>query len=279
MKRIRVEKDRNYTTINNAILKDPRISTSAKGLFTIIMSLPDNWDFSIAGISSIIKESRDATYRMINELIEFGYCERNSYKINGKFNGNEYVFKEYATPNTDFTDTEISNTQNKAQLSKDIIKEKKNEKKNNTYIQGNASLLPPEPPKPRTLLPQNTLTSEVLAEEAVNNIKVFKPAKAENIFTDFKLTVLFLDVYCKKYKVKYNDHHPQLVCSETYSILSKFVQNEKVKHIKNVELYVSTCLDNNLPYIGCERFGGKDTELFSAYAEMINDLFRYEREK
>jgi len=274
MKRIRVEKDRNYTTINNAILKDPRISTSAKGLFTIIMSLPENWDFSIAGISSIIKEGKDAVYRMINELIEFGYCERVEIKKVGKFNGIDYVFKEFPEPYRENTDTEKSDRENTSQLSKDIIKEKKNEIKNNTYIQGKASLVPPEPPKPRSLLPERTLTSEVIADDLQSNVKVFKPVNEENIFKDFKLTVLFLDVQTKKYKEKYFDHHPKLVCSETFSILTKFVDSKKLSHIKNVELYVTTCLDNNLPYVGCQKHGGKDTELFSAYAQMINDLFR-----
>ncbi|TXE18580.1 helix-turn-helix domain-containing protein [Psychroserpens burtonensis] len=74
--KIKVDKNRNFTVINNTIVNDKRVSCKARGLFFTIMSLPDNWDFTISGITKILPESKKTIYRIINELIELGYCMR-----------------------------------------------------------------------------------------------------------------------------------------------------------------------------------------------------------
>ena len=75
MNRIKTIKNSNYTTIDNTVSKDIKLSLKAKGLLLVIMSLPNDWDFSINGISMICKEGRDSIYSAINELIDNGYCE------------------------------------------------------------------------------------------------------------------------------------------------------------------------------------------------------------
>lgn len=96
IERIKIEKDRNYTTINNHALKNRRLSLKAKGLFAMIMGLPDSWDFTIAGIVAICQEGTNSIYRTINDLIAEGYCTRKPIRIKGQIRGSQYTF--YETP-------------------------------------------------------------------------------------------------------------------------------------------------------------------------------------
>ena len=67
--------DRDFTIVPNTIMKDKRLSWRAKGIFIQIMSLPEGWDFSIAGLASLAKEGTKATNTGIHELVEAGYLE------------------------------------------------------------------------------------------------------------------------------------------------------------------------------------------------------------
>ena len=88
-------KNANYTTISNVFLRDKELSLKAKGLLATILSLPENWDFSIKGICATIKEGTTAVYSAIDELKERGYCKvvtnRNE---KGMIVGNDYTFYE-----------------------------------------------------------------------------------------------------------------------------------------------------------------------------------------
>lgn len=88
-------KNANYTTISNVFLRDKELSLKAKGLLATILSLPENWDFSIKGICAAIKEGTTAVYSAIDELKERGYCKvvtnRNE---KGMIVGNDYTFYE-----------------------------------------------------------------------------------------------------------------------------------------------------------------------------------------
>lgn len=88
-------KNANYTTISNVFLRDKELSLKAKGLLATILSLPENWDFSIKGICATIKEGTTAVYSAIDELKERGYCKVVTNR-NGKgmIVGNDYTFYE-----------------------------------------------------------------------------------------------------------------------------------------------------------------------------------------
>lgn len=107
-------KNANYTTISNVFLRDKKLSLKAKGLLATILSLPENWDFSIKGICATIKEGTTAVYSAIDELKERGYCKvvtnRNE---KGMIVGNDYTF--YEDPNM-----ENLNVGNQAQINTNI---------------------------------------------------------------------------------------------------------------------------------------------------------------
>lgn len=63
-----IKKEEGYTVMSNYHFKDRRLSLKAKGLLSLMLSLPDDWDFSMMGFTSICIESRDTIRKIINEL-------------------------------------------------------------------------------------------------------------------------------------------------------------------------------------------------------------------
>lgn len=98
---VRVEKSSNYTVMSNAHLRDERLSLKAIGLLSKILSLPENWDYTITGLTHICSEGKAAVATAIRELEKAGYIERRQLRTpDGSFGGNEYVVHE--SPLTDF---------------------------------------------------------------------------------------------------------------------------------------------------------------------------------
>ena len=72
----RVEKNANYTVMSNEHLRNRDLSLKAKGLLSQMLSLPEEWDYSLEGLSRINREGVDAIRTGIRELEEHGYLER-----------------------------------------------------------------------------------------------------------------------------------------------------------------------------------------------------------
>lgn len=110
--RISRVKNKNYTVICNEVFKEKELSLKAKGLYALVMSLPDDWDFSLKGICELSKENYTAVNNAIKELIEAGYCQRGKTKVNGRYTGYEYRFYEekQESPCLDFLNTENLNS-------------------------------------------------------------------------------------------------------------------------------------------------------------------------
>lgn len=86
MATIRVHKTKNYTVMSNTHLRDKNLSLKAKGLLSVMLSLPDNWDYSIAGLVAISKENETAVKSALNELKDNNYVvvtKENPTKSNG----------------------------------------------------------------------------------------------------------------------------------------------------------------------------------------------------
>lgn len=70
---VRIEKNSDFTVINNFYLRDKSISLKAKGLLSIILSLPDDWEYSVAGLASICSENETSIKSALSELKKNGY--------------------------------------------------------------------------------------------------------------------------------------------------------------------------------------------------------------
>ena len=130
MTKIIRKKQNKFVTISNTPFKDRELSLKAKGLLGVIMTLPDNWNFTIVGIATCLKESTSAISTAIKELMGAGYCVREivydeSHKIIGysyKFSDEKELLKE------DKSSTENPSTENRAQINNNINKITKKDK-------------------------------------------------------------------------------------------------------------------------------------------------------
>ncbi len=96
MTKYTIKKEKDFVQIPNSILTSPDISLKAKGILALMLSLPDNWKFSIEGIASKCKESRECISNAIKELESAGYVKRTMmHGDDGKITGMEYeIFEE-----------------------------------------------------------------------------------------------------------------------------------------------------------------------------------------
>ena len=91
----RVHKNENYTVLSNYHFKEKGMSLKAKGLLSLMLSLPENWDYSAAGLVTLSKDGKDSVNAALKELEKFGYLRRTqAYDENGKFGGYNYEIFE-----------------------------------------------------------------------------------------------------------------------------------------------------------------------------------------
>ena len=91
----RIEKNHNYTVLSNYHLRDENLSYKAKGLLSFMLSLSEDWDYSINGLVRVSKEGVKAIKSILKELQKYGYLEiRKTKNILGQFEY-EYLIYEY----------------------------------------------------------------------------------------------------------------------------------------------------------------------------------------
>mgnify|MGYP004491020585 FL=1 len=101
----RVEKTKDFTIMSNYHLRDKNLSLKAKGLLSQMLSLPEEWDYTLAGLAHINKESKDAIRTTILELEKAGYITRHQTTTEGgRFGCNEYVIRERPLPHEPLTE-------------------------------------------------------------------------------------------------------------------------------------------------------------------------------
>lgn len=128
---IRINKTADYTVMSNTHFKEKEMSLKAKGLLSLMLSLPDSWDYSIAGLVAICKENETAVKSTLNELKKFGYLVVTKKKPNETKSGRfEYEYNIYEQPQekqctetqdivkqgTDFLPLENQQVENQGQL-------------------------------------------------------------------------------------------------------------------------------------------------------------------
>uniref|UniRef100_N2ACT1 Helix-turn-helix domain-containing protein n=1 Tax=Eubacterium plexicaudatum ASF492 TaxID=1235802 RepID=N2ACT1_9FIRM len=98
----RVERDKGYTVMSNHHLRNKELTLKAKGLLSQMLSLPEDWDYTLAGLSQINREKIDAIREAIKELERAGYIVRSRERDEkGRLRGADYVI--YEQPHTEPT--------------------------------------------------------------------------------------------------------------------------------------------------------------------------------
>ena len=93
---IRIHKTNNFTVMSNYHFKEKRMSLKAKGLLSLMLSLPDDWNYSISGLVKLSKDGKDSVMSALSELEKFGYLTRSKVvNSKGQFSGMEYnIFEQ-----------------------------------------------------------------------------------------------------------------------------------------------------------------------------------------
>ena len=96
----RVERNKGYTVMSNHHLRNKELSLKAKGLLSQMLSLPEDWDYTLAGLSFINREKIDAIREAVKELERAGYIVRSRERDEkGRLRGADYViFEQPQTP-------------------------------------------------------------------------------------------------------------------------------------------------------------------------------------
>ena len=159
----RVSKTGDYTVMSNSHLREKGMSLKAKGLLSLMLSLPDDWDYSIQGLCTLSKDGYEGVMNALRELERYGYLTRSrATDERGHFAGYDYdIFERPQTenpstgnpkaekPQSDFPITENPSTGNPKQLNNNIpIPYSQNTEETNT----------PQTPKRQRRVSQLTLS-------------------------------------------------------------------------------------------------------------------------
>ena len=123
---IRVEKNNNYTTMNNHHFRNRELSLKAKGVMSLMLSLPDDWDYTIKGLATLSKDGVDSVRSALKELEEQGYLTMKRVRNEqGHLTSSEYVLKEIPNSEKPISENPISENpilENPTQLNTNITK-------------------------------------------------------------------------------------------------------------------------------------------------------------
>lgn len=126
----KVNKNGDYTVMSNIHFKEKNMSLKAKGLLSLMLSLPEDWDYSIAGLVKISKDGKDSVMKALQELEQYGYLKRTKVTDDkGRFEGYQYDIYEspYSEkPYAEKPNTEKPNTENPPQLNTNLINNSNN---------------------------------------------------------------------------------------------------------------------------------------------------------
>ena len=268
----RVERNTGYTVMSNHHLRNKELSLKAKGLLSQMLSLPEDWDYTLAGLSYINRESIDAIRTAVWELEKAGYITRRQGRDEkGKMTAIEYTI--YEQPQPPALDCPIlenptpdnPTSENPMQLNKDIQKTNLSKKeKSNTDLSNNHSI-PILSPNPSPLR-EETAEPERKGTETADAYSVYEEIIKDNIeyehfikHTDIdrerldEIVSLILETVCTKRKtirIAGDDYPAELVKAKFMKLNSSHIEfvfdcmKENTTKIRNIKQYLKAVLFN-----------------------------------
>ena len=192
----RVEKNRGYTVMSNFHLKDTSLTLKAKGLLSMMLSLPDEWNYTTRGLAAICKEGVDSISSTLRELEKQGYIIRNQLRDSkGRISDTEYIIYEHPQHNPDATepDTNIPHTEKPYMDNPDMDKPylenpaQLNTNRLNTYQENKNSFITEVSNPNQSYLAGSTSTTAEMGLEwmGCENITELKELVLENLEYEF----------------------------------------------------------------------------------------------
>ena len=285
----RVEKNRGYTVMSNHHLRNKDLSLKAKGLLSQMLSLPEDWDFTLKGLSLINREQIDAIRAAVKELEQAGYIVRSRERDSqGRLRGADYIIYEQPQPVPDSPTLEnptLDNPmqekptlekptlENPTQLNKDIQRtDLPKKEKSNTDLSSTHSIpiLSPNPsPCREAAAPPERKGTEAAAQSAVD---IYREIIKDNIDyhilkQDMKfdsdrldeIVDLMLETVCtarKRVRIAGDDYPAELVKSKFMKLDGEHIRfvldcmRENTTKIRNIKQYLKAALFNAPSTIG-----------------------------
>ena len=279
----RVEKNKGYTVMSNHHLRNKELTLKAKGLLSQMLSLPENWDYTLAGLSHINKESIDAIRTAIWELEKAGYIERSQGRDEkGKMTAITYTIYEQPQspvlenptsdkPTLEKPKTDNPTSENPMQLNKDIQKTDLSRKEEINKDGLNTDSIPILSPDHSPLSEQNTLLEQKGKEEK-DAYKIYEEIIKENIEYEHLINAkrldrdrideildLILETVCSKRKkilIAGDEYPAELVKAKFMKLDSSHIEfvldciQENTTKVRNIKQYLKAVLFNAPSTIG-----------------------------
>ena len=286
----RVERNTGYTVMSNHHLRNKELSLKAKGLLSQMLSLPEDWDYTLAGLSYINRESIDAIRTAVWELEKAGYITRRQGRDEkGKMTAIEYtIYEQPQTPpepknptlENPTTDKPIlenptpdkPTTENPTQLNKDIQKtDLPKKEKSNTDLSSTDSI-PILSPNPSPFDGAAATPPERKRTEAADAYTVYEEIIKDNI--DYEILLLdnsmekdrideivdlMLETVCTRrrtIRIAGDDYPAELVKAKFMKLNSEHIRfvldcmRENTTKIRNIKQYLKAALFNAPSTIG-----------------------------
>ena len=192
----RINKTKDFTVMSNYHLRDKNLSLKAKGLLSQMLSLPEDWDYSIKGLSTINKENETAIKNALNELKEYKYLIVTKLFADETENGRiDYIYDIYEQPyeNQDVKKLGIENLYVENHSQYNINKQITNNKLFNTNISNNIL------DKSNILLEeQSSIIENNVSESKTKKLNLYQKCYLEiEKFTDNVKLQALLDIYLR----------------------------------------------------------------------------------
>ena len=272
----RVEKNKGYTVMSNHHLRNKELTLKAKGLLSQMLSLPENWDYTLAGLSHINKESIDAIRTAVLELEKAGYIERSQGRDEkGKMTAITYTIYEQPIspvldqPVLENPTSDNPTSENPTQLNKDIQKtdlSKKEEINKDGLNTDSIPILSPDPSPLEKSLPEKKGTDEkdaykIYEEIIKENIEYEHLINAKRLDRDRidEILDLILETVCSKRKrilIAGDEYPAELVKAKFMKLDSSHIEfvldcmQENTTKVRNIKQYLKAVLFNAPSTIG-----------------------------
>ena len=266
----RVERNKGYTVMSNHHLRNKELSLKAKGLLSQMLSLPEDWDYTLAGLSHINREKIDAIREAIKELERAGYIVRSRERDEkGRLRGADYVIFEQ--PQTEPI-LDLPTLENPTQLNKDIQKtDLPKKEKSNTDLSSTDSI-PILSPNPSPFDGAAATPPERKRTEAADAYTVYEEIIKDNIDYDIllldnsmekdridEIVDLMLETVCtrrKTIRIAGDDYPAELVKAKFMKLNSEHIRfvldcmRENTTKVRNIKQYLKAALFNAPSTIG-----------------------------
>ena len=281
----RVERNTGYTVMSNHHLRNKELTLKAKGLLSQMLSLPEDWDYTLAGLSHINREKIDAIREAVRELERAGYIVRSRERdAKGRLRGADYVIYEQPqlpptpdlptleNPTQENPTLEKPTQENPMQLNKEIQKTNLSKKeKSNTDTQSTHSI-PILSPDSSPLEGQAAAPPERKRKEPDDAYRVYEEIVKDNICYDIlkqdmpydhdridEIVDLILETVCTRrrtIRIAGDDYPADLVKSKFMKLDSEHIRfvldcmRENTTKIRNIKQYLRAALFNAPSTIG-----------------------------